>query len=148
MARTRSGSLPELWILTALTAVLHFWRLLMPRAVVFDEMHYERFAGNFLNHSYLFDVHPPLGRMMFAGFAKLLGIPAAALTQPVPEPLLRVLPAAFGIALVPLVFILLRQLGATRRIATLGALAILLENALLVASRFILPDIFLIVFGL
>src|SRR5436305_2912143 len=107
MARTaRSGSLPELWILTAPSAVLHYWRLFTPRAVVFDEIHYERFTGDYLSHSYLFDVHPPFGRMMIAGFARLLHIPATAFVQPVAEPVLRALPAAFGTALVPLVFIL------------------------------------------
>lgn len=139
---------PELWVLTALSALEHFWRLFTPNVVVFDELHYERFAGNYLAGNYLFDVHPPLGRMMFAAFARLLHIPAATLLEPLPAPALRILPAAFGTLLVPLVFVILRQLGASRRIATLGALAILLDNALLVASRFILPDIFLIVFGL
>ena len=38
-------TLPELWILTVLSAVLRFWRLYSPQVVVFDELHYERFAG-------------------------------------------------------------------------------------------------------
>src|SRR6185437_4751992 len=50
--------------------------------------------------------------------------------------------------LVPLVYIILRQIGANRRIATLGATLLLLENALLVMGRLILVDIILIVFGL
>jgi dolichyl-phosphate-mannose-protein mannosyltransferase len=42
----------------------------------------------------------------------------------------------------------LSQLGVGRRIAALGAAAVLLDNALLAASRFILLDTFLIGFGL
>jgi dolichyl-phosphate-mannose-protein mannosyltransferase len=96
----------------------------------------------------MFDVHPPLGRLMFAGLAHLMGVPVQALDAPLAVPEMRVLPALFGTLLVPLVFTVLRQLGASRRGATLGAAAIALDNGLLVMSRLILPDIFLIVFGL
>jgi dolichyl-phosphate-mannose--protein O-mannosyl transferase len=58
------------------------------------------------------------------------------------------LPAIFGTFTVPLVYLLLRQLGASRTTATFGACAVLLDNALLVESRFILLDGFLIFFGL
>jgi len=61
---------------------------------------------------------------------------------------LALLPAAFGALAVPLIYVILTQLGVGRRIATFGAAAILLDNALLAASRFILLDTFLIGFGL
>jgi len=138
---------PELWLLTALSAFLHFWRLFTPHAVVFDEYHYERFTGLYLTGQYMFYVHPPLGRLMYVALAKLLGVSSATLLAPAPAPVLRVLPAAFGTVLVPLIYILLRQLAASRRVATLGAIAILLDNALLLIARCILVDIFLIVYG-
>jgi dolichyl-phosphate-mannose-protein mannosyltransferase len=140
---------PEVWVLTALSAALRFWHLYVPNAVVFDELHYEHFAGNYLTHAYMFDVHPPLGRMMFAALAWLLHVPAATLvaTMPGPAPAMRILPATLGTILVPLVWLMLRQLGASRRVATLGAIGILLDNALVTISRYILVDIFLVVFG-
>jgi dolichyl-phosphate-mannose-protein mannosyltransferase len=70
------------------------------------------------------------------------------LLVPEPAPALRVLPAAFGTTLVPLVYVMLRQLGANRRIATFGATLMLLENALLVISRILVVDIVLIAFGM
>lgn len=148
MTDRRATRFPELWILTACSAALHFWRLFTPRAVVFDELYYEKFAGYYLTHSFFFDVHPPLGRLLFTALAALLGVPSRELLLPLSVPELRILPALFGVALVPLVFALLLQLGASRRAATLAAFAITFDNALLVMSRVILPDIFLIVFGL
>ena len=138
----------ELWLLAGLSTLLHFWRLYTPHAVAFDEHHYELYTGEYLAGMYMFDVHPPLGRLLYAAAARLLHVSAASLLQLAPAPMLRILPAAVGSALVPLVYILLRQLGASRRVATLGAVALLCDNALLVISRFILIDIFLIVFGL
>jgi dolichyl-phosphate-mannose-protein mannosyltransferase len=47
-----------------------------------------------------------------------------------------------------LIYTIVRQLGASRRVATLAGLGILLDNALLVESRLILLDGLLIFFGL
>ena len=145
---SRARAVPELWLLFVLSALLHFWKLFTPNAVVFDELHYERFTGYYLQHAYLFDVHPPVGRLLFVAFAAALHLPATKLIIPEPFPVLRIVTAAFATFLVPLVYILLRQLGANRRVATFGATLLLLENALLVMGRLILVDITLIVFGL
>ncbi|HSQ31991.1 MAG TPA: phospholipid carrier-dependent glycosyltransferase [Gemmatimonadaceae bacterium] len=144
----RALSRPELLCLIAASALTHFWRLFSPRAVVFDEFHFERFASAYLTGRFYFDVHPPLGNLMYAAAATLARIPADVLARPDPAPLLRILPAVFGTIVIPLVYTILRQLGSSRPVAALGALAILADNALLVTSRFVLLDIFLIGFGL
>jgi dolichyl-phosphate-mannose-protein mannosyltransferase len=146
LSRTRAH--PELWCLVSISALTHFWHLFTPRAVVFDEVYYERFAGSYLTHSFYFDLHPPLGNLIYALFAAILGIPGDQLVNAAPEPMMRLLPAAFGTLVVPLVYLLLCQLGAARRVATFGALLVLLDNGLLVESRLILLDGFLIFFGL
>jgi len=139
---------PELFGLTALSLLTHFWKLFSPAAVVFDEAYYEKFAGAYFTHAFYFDVHPPLGNLMYAALARVMHIAPAVLAAPSPAPTLRLLPATFGTLAIPLVYIILSQLGVGRRIATLGAGAILLDNALLVDSRFILLDTLLIGFGL
>jgi dolichyl-phosphate-mannose-protein mannosyltransferase len=139
---------PELLGLTALSLFTHFWNLFSPAAVVFDEAYYERFAGAYFTHAFYFDVHPPLGNLMYAALARLLHVSPAILSAPAPAPILRLLPATFGALAIPLVYAILTQLGVGRRIAALGAVAVLLDNALLAASRFILLDTFLIGFGL
>ncbi len=147
-ASPRLRPTPELLGLTALSLFTHFWNLFSPAAVVFDEAYYERFAGAYFTHAFYFDVHPPLGNLLYAALARILHVAPAILSAPSPAPILRVLPATFGALAIPLVYVILTQLGVGRRIATLGAAAILLDNALLVDSRFILLDTLLIGFGL
>jgi dolichyl-phosphate-mannose-protein mannosyltransferase len=139
---------PELLILSAASALLHFWRLYAPNAVVWDELHFERHAGHYLAGTFYFDVHPPLGKLLYAAMAHVYGIPAAALLAGEPAPELRVLPALLGTLIVPLAYVLLRQLGAARRVAALGGFVVLCENALLVDTRLAFLEPFLISFGL
>src|ERR1700742_3888163 len=134
-AKRRPFTCPEIWLLTAISAALHFWRLPPPAVSVFDEKYYATFAGNYLTGSYVFDVHPPLGRLMYAAVAWLLNLPGAALANGEPAPTLRLLPAAFGVALAPVIYALLREARASRKVATLGVAAIVFDNALLVDSR-------------
>lgn len=115
---------------------------------MFDEVYYERFAGCYLTHRFYFDLHPPLGDLLYGLAAWVLRIPGARLLAGEPAPLLRLLPATFGTLVVPLVYLLLRQLGATRKVAAFAGAMVLLDNALLVESRLILLDGFLIFFGL
>jgi dolichyl-phosphate-mannose-protein mannosyltransferase len=147
--RLRSAlSRPELLVLTGLAVITRFWDLFDPRVVVWDEVHFETFAGAYFTGSYYVDVHPPLGKLLLAGAARLLGVPGALLAAHGPAPMLRILPALAGALIIPVVYTTLRELGTGRRVATLGAVLLLLDNALLVESRFILIDSMLILFGL
>jgi len=139
---------PELLILSAASALLHFWHLFTPNAVVWDEIHFERHAGHYLARTFYFDVHPPLGKLLYAAEARLFGISASTLLAGEPAVGLRLLPAFLGTLIVPLAYLLLRQLGAARRVATLGAFVVLCENALLVDSRLALLEPYIISFGL
>src|SRR4029079_19385557 len=96
---------PELIGLTALSLLTHFWKLFSPVAVVFDEAYYEKFAGAYFTHAFYFDVHPPLGNLMYASLARLLHASPAVLATPTPAPVLRLLPAAFGALAVPLIYV-------------------------------------------
>jgi dolichyl-phosphate-mannose-protein mannosyltransferase len=139
---------PELLVLTALSALTHFWKLFTPNVVVFDEVHYKHFAGTYLAGTRYFDVHPPLANLLYAAVARVFGISATTLLGNAPAVQLRLLPALLGTFVVPLVYVILRQLGAARRVATLGAFAVLCENALLLDSRLILIEPLLICVGL
>jgi dolichyl-phosphate-mannose-protein mannosyltransferase len=139
---------PELFVLTILALITRFWGLFSPRAVVWDEVHYEQFAGAYFTGNYYVDVHPPLGKLFFAAAARLLGISSGVLASAQPAPLLRVLPALAGALIIPLIYLLLRELGSGRRTATFGALLLLVDNAMLVESRLILPDMILLFFGM
>ncbi|MDB5177284.1 MAG: phospholipid carrier-dependent glycosyltransferase [Candidatus Saccharibacteria bacterium] len=139
---------PELWILTIVAAFTRLWQLQLPPAVVFDEVYFRQFAANYLDGHYFFDIHPPFVKLLLAGAASMLhlsptevggGDPAAVI--------LRLIPAIAGIVLVPLIYVIIRQLGLGRRMATFGAILVLFDNALMVESRFILMDSLLLLAG-
>ncbi|MDB5178941.1 MAG: C-terminal four region of protein-O-mannosyltransferase [Patescibacteria group bacterium] len=138
---------PELIVLILAAALTRVWNLFSPNAVVFDETYFKSFAAHYLNGHYYFDIHPPLGKLMLAGLAHLQGLAPSAMISGTAVTL-RWLPAVAGILLVPLVWGILRRLGATRAFAFLGAALILLDNALTVESRFILMDSTLLLCGL
>ncbi len=65
---------PELAVFTVLSGVLHFARLFSPNAVLFDEAHYKRFAGHYLDGTFYYDVHPPLANLLYAAVAFVAGL--------------------------------------------------------------------------
>jgi dolichyl-phosphate-mannose-protein mannosyltransferase len=138
---------PELIYLIGAAIITRTWMLFQPNAIVFDEVYFKVFAAHYLDGHYFFDIHPPLGKLIFAGYAYLLHMKPAAMISGTALPL-RVLPAIAGILLIPLIWGLLRRLGASRLFAFLGAFAVLLDNSLIVESRFILMDSMLILFGI
>lgn len=145
----RLGRYPELWVLCGLSVVTRLWQLGLPPAIVFDEVYFRKFAADYLSGNYFFDIHPPLVKLLFAGVGNLAHLTPVQIGGEDPAGLvLRYLPALAGALLVPLVYIILRQLRLGRRVATLGAVLILFDNALLVESRFVLMDSILILAGM
>jgi dolichyl-phosphate-mannose-protein mannosyltransferase len=138
---------PELVMLTFLVAVTRLAAITHPRAIVFDEVYFREAALRYLDGSYYFDLHPPLGKLLLAGWARLVGVTATAQSTD-PVVVLRVLPALAGTALVAVFYQLLRELTASRNVATFGASLLLLDNAILVESRLILVDSMLLLFGI
>jgi len=145
---------PAPLVLLAAAVATHAAWLTRPLSVVFDEIYFGRFALAYLHHRYYFDLHPPLGKLIFGAMAALLGLDPGfgwgGNGLPFPDPayaLLR-LPAHAAGVLLPLVFYgVALELGISRRSAfVVGALAVL-DNAWLVMSRLTMIDIFFVLFG-
>lgn len=137
----------ELPVLVFLAGVTRLAAITQPNAIVFDEVYFREYALRYLTGSYYFDLHPPLGKLLLGAWAGLFGItPAADSTDPAVA--LRVLPALAGIALIVVFYQFLRELTASRKVATLGASLLLLDNAILVESRLILINSMLLLFGI
>ena len=137
-----------------LSLELHFLGIWHPQEAVFDEVHFGKFVSGYLTGEYFFDIHPPLGKIAIAGVAKIAGFTPGFDFLKIGEQYpnyqyiwLRLLPALFGSALAPLIYLLTLRLSHKTSAARMAALFIVFENALLVQSKFILIDSFLLFFG-
>nr|CAG8642805.1 12793_t:CDS:10 [Entrophospora candida] len=119
-----------LLILTILSFITRFWNINYPTQVVFDEVHFGKFASYYLKRSYFFDVHPPLAKLMLAAMGWLLNfdghfefdnIGDDYITNNVPYIGLRGLPATLGALFVPLTYIILIESGYPVVTATFAA---------------------------
>lgn len=141
-------------IILAVSLVVHFMYFGHPSEVVFDEVWYGRHVNDYINGTFHFDGHPPLGRMTIAGFAKLFDYhPNSSflnIGEKFPDKqylLVRFLPSLAGALLPIVIFLLLRELGVSLSASFAGGLMVVFENAILVQSRFLLMDAFLLLYG-
>lgn len=132
-----------------------FYKLSAPNNIVFDELHYGKYVSLYLRRTFFFDQHPPLGKQLISAVANLVGFNGnytfsqigAEYTENVPIFWLRFIPALCGSLLVPITYLLLRQLKLRTWTATLGGVLIIIENALLTQSQFILMEPMLLLFS-
>lgn len=122
----------------------------------FDELHYGKYVSLYMKNTFFFDSHPPLGKQLIAAVAYLAGFDGkfkfdrigSPYSETVPLLALRFVPAFFGSLLVPLAYHLMLELGLTQWTSLLAGILILLDNALLTQSRFILMESMLLYFSL
>lgn len=142
-------------LLLAVSFGLHFWQLNQPHEIVFDELYFGSFVNHYFTHTLYFDIHPPLGKLMIAGVAKLAGFSGTSFDfksigedyGTFPVFLFRFLPALAGSFFTLIIFFFIRSLRGSYFAANLGALFVTLDNALLMQSHYIFVDMFLLAFG-
>src|SRR5665213_1764341 len=93
----------EVIILTVAALATRTWQLAQPNATVFDEVYFKDFASRYFTGHYYFDIHPPLGKLLLAGWAHLAGINGTTLVTTSAWQV-RILPAIAGALLVPIVY--------------------------------------------
>ncbi len=136
--------------LAALAFIIHFAFLSYPNQVVFDEVHFGKFVSAYFTNQYYFDIHPPLGKLMIAGWAKLVGFnPGGFDFDHIGEQassqmflILRFLPAFFGAIFVLAFSWIAYLISRSKTTALIAGFLILFDSAFLVQSKFILVDIF------
>ncbi|XP_026862099.2 protein O-mannosyl-transferase 1 [Electrophorus electricus] len=145
-------------LLVAVTAFGFLTRLYgiqFPRAVVFDEVYYGQFVSLYMKRVFFIDESgPPLGHMIQALGGYLGGFDGnfawnrigAEYTSNVPVWTFRVLPALAGSLCVPLGYLLMLELGYSHFAAVGASLLLIMENSLIVQSRFMLLESVLIFF--
>jgi dolichyl-phosphate-mannose-protein mannosyltransferase len=141
-------------IVAVLSLVTHALWFGHPATTVFDEVHFGKFISAYSTGEYYFDIHPPLGKLIIAGFGDLFGFePAfsfASIGDRFPDRTylsLRFLPTLAGTLLAPVIALLVLALGLSATAALFVGSLVALDNALLVQSRLILLDPFLLLFG-
>ncbi|KAJ3222116.1 hypothetical protein HK099_002695 [Clydaea vesicula] len=113
-------------------------------------IHFGKFASYYLERTYYFDVHPPLGKLLLAagydGHFHFDKIGDKYLENNVPYVGLRLWPAFCGASVVPICFLTMKEMGFSFPGALFGAALLLFDNALITQSRLILLDSMLLLF--
>ncbi|KAI8850085.1 glycosyltransferase family 39 protein [Chytridium lagenaria] len=112
-------------VVSALSFFSRAYRIDHPNQVVFDEVHFGKFASYYLRREYFFDVHPPLGKLLLAGMGVFLGYDGHFLFENIGDDYIanKLMPATFGALVVPL--------GISIYGATFGAALLILDSMLM-----------------
>ncbi|KAJ7612481.1 glycosyltransferase family 39 protein [Mycena polygramma] len=144
LLETKKASMVVVAVLTTLAFALRFYKINHPDQVVFDEVHFGKFAAYYISREYYFDVHPPFAKLLF-GLAGL-NIGDSYTENHVPYVGMRALPAILGSLTVPIVYAIMKESGYSTVIAAFSASIILFDSAHIAQSRLILLDATLIFF--
>jgi len=143
---------PKIWwtvftLIVIATAATRFYQLNEPAHVCWDEAHFGKFAGYYINRTFFFDVHPPLGKMLIGLFGYLDGYQGNfAFETPgdmygdIPYQGMRLGCAILGAFLVPLSFLTVWEMTFSLPAATFAGLLILLDTGFITLNRYILLD--------
>lgn len=136
-------------VITALAASLRFLQIDYPDKVVFDEVHFGKFASYYLEGTYFFDLHPPFAKLLIALVGWLVGYDGAFKFESigdgysahnVPYVAYRSLLAIQGTLTVPVMFLTTKTLGFSVPACLFSSVLVAFDNAHVVDSRLILLD--------
>lgn len=113
----------------------------------------------YMKNTFFFDGHPPLGKQLIALVAHIANYDGkfkfdrigSAYTENVPIIALRFIPAFFGSLILPTSYHLILEMGFSQWTSLLAGFLLLMDNAILTQSRFILMEsilLFFILFGI
>ena len=122
----------------------------------FDEVFYPRYGFNYLTGENFYYVHPPLGYYIYAAaiwiYSQLPWVDLAALDtlsfEQLPSLSYRWINAVFGSLLCVLAYFFIDAIWKNRTFALIVCFFVAIDGSLLVDSRFALPNIFIVLFGL
>ena len=149
--------------LIAISVVLHIVNIAYPSSPAFDEAHFATYASDYAAQRPYFDIHPPLGKLLYAVPLLLYppGVRDATFISFGKDPAkeqefkytttgrafglfpyipLRLESGLFGILLILVTYLFLTYLTGERTVGLLGAFFVTFDNAFLVDTRFILMD--------
>ncbi|GMM44299.1 dolichyl-phosphate-mannose-protein mannosyltransferase [Pichia kluyveri] len=134
--------------------ITRFYYIWYPSEVVFDEVHFGKFASYYIERTYFFDLHPPFAKMLIAFVGWLVGfngkfkfenIGDSYIDNSIPYIPLRSLSAILGTLTVPLMFETLKECNYSVWTCILGSAIVAFDNAHVAETRLILLDATLII---
>ncbi|KIV95560.1 hypothetical protein, variant [Exophiala mesophila] len=142
-------------VITILAFVTRFIGISHPDEVVFDEVHFGKFASYYLQRTYFFDVHPPFGKLLFAFIGWVVGYDGHFLFDNIGESYIannvdyvafRSVPAFLGALTVVVVYMIMWESGYSLPACILASGLILFDNSHVGQTRLILLDATLVFF--
>ncbi|CAK1549544.1 unnamed protein product [Leptosia nina] len=140
-------------IICGATFLTRFYKVLEPDHVCWDETHFGKMASWYINRTFFFDVHPPLGKMLIALSGKLTGYDG---NFPFDKPGdkydgaryegMRIFCATLGALIIPLTFLTLWEMTKSIDSTLIGTMLLLLDVGFLTLNRYILLDPILLFF--
>ncbi|KAJ7066632.1 glycosyltransferase family 39 protein [Mycena amicta] len=155
LLETKKASVVVVAALTTLAFALRFYKINHPDQVVFDEVHFGKFAAYYISREYYFDVHPPFAKLLFGLAGWFVGFDGKFMFENigdsysenhVPYVGMRALPAILGSLTIPVIYAIMKECGYSTIIAAFSAALVCFDNAHIAQSRLILLDATLIFF--
>jgi len=130
-----------------LNIVTRFYNVHLPKWVCWDETHFGKMGSWYINQTFFFDVHPPLGKMLIAGVGYVTGYNG---THPFEKPGddygdhnyvgMRAACTALGACLVPFTYLTVWDLTKSVTASSLSAVLLVFDVGMLTLNRYILLD--------
>ncbi|KAF9288076.1 Protein O-mannosyltransferase 2 [Mortierella alpina] len=133
-------------ILTSLAAWTRYRDIVSANKVIWDEAHFGKFGSYYIRGEHYFDVHPPLAKMLvglsgiLAGYDGSYNFEAGQEYPDINYGFMRLFNATFGVMTVPIAYWTARELRMSKAGATFTATMVMLDNAYVLISRYILLD--------
>jgi len=140
-------------LVLCLTLATRLHRIDSPDHVAWDETHFGKMASWYINRTFFFDVHPPTGKMLIAGFGYLTGYDGTFEFEKPGQKFnetsylgMRLGCTLMGASLVPMAFVTVWELTHALPAASFAAAAILFDNGFVTLNQYILLDPILMFF--
>eukprot|EP00794_Sanderia_malayensis_P020305 gene20305-22297_t len=137
----------------ALSLTSRLYNIENPPKVCWDETHFGKFANHYLNGTFFFDVHPPLGKMLLALAGWISGYGGGFAFDKPGDPYgeekyvgMRIFCALLGGFCIPLAFLIVYELTKSLPAALLASAFIIFDTGCLTLSQYILLDPILMFF--
>ncbi|XP_055700436.1 protein O-mannosyl-transferase 2 isoform X2 [Phlebotomus papatasi] len=140
-------------IIVLLTVLTRFYKVTEPDHVCWDETHFGKMGSWYINRTFFFDVHPPLGKMLIALSGKLTGYNG---TYPFEKPGdkyngtryegMRIFCTTLGALIVPMSFDIVHDLTRSVQASLMASAYILLDVGMITLNQYILLDPILMFF--